>query len=381
MSSTLKESAIGTVQVGKGPGSASTNLVMGFGALGYAGANASQNTVIGYGAGGGISNSVLYKCNTIIGGKAAASCNGHSASVTIGFIANGSSKNKGGVTIGYAASQCANNYCSVVIGNLAGWCAYSTCSVVIGNFASRCNGALKSVIIGYKAGCKNVGDAWQNSVLIGTNAGIDNAYPDPRTIVSIGKYTQSLGRGNVTIGDYARGGKFSVALGHSASAQYYFQVVVGYNATNGAGDYSSTWGNSGNNTKNCIWPSWSFLSDCRDKADITPLSENYGVPLLKKLKPASFKWDNRETYVREKGMDFGQKDGSFVSEETQYGFIAQDVKAAADELNIKIPGVETESEKYRLPYETFIFTSVSAIKDIINRVETLEEELTLLENS
>lgn len=381
MSSTLKDSQIGTVNVGKGPGSTSTNLVMGFGALGYAGTNASENTAIGYSALAAISNSVLYKCNTVIGGRAASQCNGHNASVTIGFNANRQSKNKGGVTIGYAASRYANNYCSVVIGNFAGWCSYNTCSVVIGNFASRCNGANRSVIIGYKAGCKNVGDAWDQSVIIGTSAAIDNAYPDPRSIISIGKCTQSHGKFNVTIGDYARGGLRSVVLGHGASGMYYDQVVVGYSATNGAGNYSSTWGNSGNNTKNCIWPSWSFLSDCRDKADITPLSENYGVPLLKKLKPASFKWDNRETYVREKGMDFGQKDGSFVSEETQYGFIAQDVKAAADELNIKIPGVENESEKYRLPYETFIFTSVSAIKDIINRVETLEEELTLLENS
>lgn len=381
MSSTLKESAIGTVNVGKGPGSASTNLVMGYNALGSLGSSASENTAIGWNAGNSITNTTAQKCNTIIGGKAGGSCAGHCNSVIIGFSAQEASKSLNGVTIGYFAGRYADNTSSVIIGNLAGCCEYSTCSVLIGNFASRCNPAYRSVIIGYKAGCKNVGAAWDQSVIIGTNAAIDNTSPDPRIIVSIGKCTQSHGKFNVTIGDYARGGTRSVVLGHGASGMYSDQIVVGYNATNSAGDYSSTWGNSGNNTKNCIWPSWSFLSDCRDKADITPLSENYGVPLLKKLKPASFKWDNRETYVREKGMDFGQKDGSFVSEETQYGFIAQDVKAAADELNIKIPGVENESEKYRLPYETFIFTSVSAIKDIINRVETLEEELTLLENS
>ena len=79
-------------------------------------------------------------------------------------------------------------------------------------------------------------------------------------------------------------------------------------------------------------------------------------------------------------MEFGQKDGSFVSEHKEYGFIAQEVKQSTDELNIKLPGIEEESERYSLVYTDFLYTSIESIKQIIERIEILEDELNLLEN-
>jgi len=378
MSSTLKESSIGGVYVGKGPGSASSNLIMGNISLGSGGSSSSSNVIIGNKAGSSITNTVTNSANVIIGGNAAKNTNTVKASVIIGYDAGRYCSHTCSVVVGLCASRSNCSCNSVIIGNHAGAVTSNShnSSVILGNFSSRCRAACNSVVIGYKAGCSS-GDYWYRSVLIGTEAAY-NAYPDPRSVIFIGKNTQSHGKYAIGIGNYTRSGTQSVVIGHGASGLYSGNLVVGYNAAVYA-DYEGVWGNSSNNTKNCIWPNWTFLSDCRDKADVTPLTENYGVPLLKKLKPASFKWDNRQTYVREKGMQFGDKDGSFVSEHTNYGFIAQDIKASADELNIKIPGLETESETYKLPYETFIFTSIESIKQMLTRIESLEEELTLLE--
>lgn len=180
----------------------------------------------------------------------------------------------------------------------------------------------------------------------------------------------------MAIGDDSRASYKAVAIGHCATADPY-RVAVGFSV---AATSESVWGNTCNNTCNCIWPKWTYTSDARDKWDVTPLSCDYGIPLLKKLKPVSFRWDHRETYVREKGMEFGQKDGTLVSEHKDYGFIAQEVKESTDELNIKLPGIDKESDKYKLQYVNFLYTSIESIKQIIERVENLEEELTILEN-
>jgi len=227
-------------------------------------------------------------------------------------------------------------------------------------------------VIGYCAG-----DAvpMNYTVVIGTCAG-RNPTPYFDQNVIIGREAFALGTRAVAIGDYSRASAYAVAIGHCATADA-CRVAVGYGV---AACAENVWGNTCNNTCNCIWPSWSYTSDARDKWDVTPLSCDYGIPLLKKLKPVSFRWDHRETYVREKGMEFGQKDGTLVSERKDYGFIAQEVKESTDELNIKLSGIDKESDKYKLQYVNFLYTSIESIKQIIERVENLEEELIILEN-
>ena len=371
MSSTLKESQIGCVCVGRGGGDSITNVRMAGGGLGKLsapskrnvvlgccagknlGGSSSGNTFIGSYAGCGLGDSVL--CTTLIGTNAG--CYGvNNGAVIIGH--NTTVAGAYSVKIGYNIEDSGPNENSVQIG----FCA--------GNFGSY---VYQGVVIGYCAG-----DAvpMYQAVVLGTCAG-RNLSPYFNQNVIIGKEAFAGGTRAVVIGDESRASYKAVAIGHCVSADPY-RVAVGFGAVSTATE--NVWGNTCNNTCNCIWPKWSYTSDARDKWDVTPLSCDYGIPLLKKLKPVSFRWDHRETYVREKGMEFGQKDGTLVSEHKDYGFIAQEVKESTDELNIKLPGIDKESDKYKLQYVNFLYTSIESIKQIIERVENLEEELTILEN-
>jgi hypothetical protein len=369
MSSTLKESQIGCVCVGRGGGNSITNVLMAGGGGKNLTASTTKNVILGccsgtcLGANGGGSNTFIGSCagrcsdsqfySTLIGAKAG--CNG------AGLY---------GVIIG-TGTESVGNY-SVKIGNFQSYNSPNEHSVTIGFCAGNNNYVNYGVVIGYCAG-----DAvpMTTTVVIGTCAG-RNPTPYFEQSVIIGKEAFAIGTRAVAIGDYSRASQSAVAIGHLATADPY-RVAVGYGATAGA---ENVWGNTCNNTYNCIWPAWSYTSDARDKWDVTPLSCDYGIPLLKKLKPVSFRWDHRETYVREKGMEFGQKDGTLVSERKDYGFIAQEVKESTDELNIKLPGIDKESDKYKLQYVNFLYTSIESIKQIIERVENLEEELIILEN-
>ena len=375
MSSTLKESRIGCVCVGRGGGDSITNVRMGGYAMDITTAPSTKNVVIGCCAARCAQDS--FTENVVIGYRAGWGCTSGDQSVVIGCCAAAKIPMSATVAIGTKSNFDNGNYAqkSVAIGEYA---AYSTdgfrCSVAIGTHAARYGAHAYSVVIGCGAGCYNVDG--NNQVLIGTNAGNSNGYGKNVTLIGCGSFGTS--HCATVVGNDARGGFMSVAIGHNSTAGD-CRVAIGYNATT-VPEGLDVWGNSGNNVYNCIWPNWTFLSDCRDKWDVQPLNSNYGIPLLKKLRPVSFRWDHRQTYVREKGMEFGQKDGSFVSEHKEYGFIAQEVKQSTDELNIKLPGIEEESERYSLVYTDFLYTSIESIKQIIERIENLEDELNLLEN-
>ena len=371
MSSTLKESQIGCVCVGRGGGNSITNVRMAGGGLGKLTASSTKNVALGCCAGASLTTAPGSNANTFIGSCAGKNADSQSSSTLIGVIAGNTGASTGGVIIGHNTERVGCD--SVKIGYNTGSYAPNYNSVQIGFCAGNNNYVNYGVVIGYCAG-----DAvpMTSTVVIGTCAGRNpSPYFDQNVI--IGKEAVAAGLRSVVIGDESRSSYKAVVIGHCASADPY-RVAVGFGAVSTATE--NVWGNTCNNTCNCIWPKWSYTSDARDKWDVTPLSCDYGIPLLKKLKPVSFRWDHRETYVREKGMEFGQKDGTLVSEHKDYGFIAQEVKESTDELNIKLPGIDKESDKYKLQYVNFLYTSIESIKQIIERVENLEEELTILEN-
>jgi hypothetical protein len=234
-------------------------------------------------------------------------------------------------------------------------------NTAIGRNAAILNqGGSSNVAVGYAAGYSNVGGSNNISIGVNTmrnnNGGLRNV-----AIGNLSLYTSS-GNNNVTVG---------------FRAQTYDQrtnvVVVGYNTYVTANNHT-VWGNSSNNSCNCVWTSWSNVSDCRDKTDIESLSSNLGLNLIRKLRPVKFKWDNRESYVRECRFEYGQKDGTLKGNKEHYGLIAQELKQVLDELDAKFDGLGHDGEKdaYRLTYEELLAPVIKSIQEIDEKLKEVE---------
>jgi hypothetical protein len=102
-----------------------------------------------------------------------------------------------------------------------------------------------------------------------------------------------------------------------------------------------------------------------------------GLQFIKKLKPVSFNWDNRETYVRECKYTYGEKDGNLAGTKEHYGIIAQELKSVLDELDVRFDGLGHDDEKdaYRVTYEELIAPIIKAIQEITTRLEIVEEKV------
>jgi hypothetical protein len=102
-----------------------------------------------------------------------------------------------------------------------------------------------------------------------------------------------------------------------------------------------------------------------------------GLALIKKLRPVSFNSDHRDSYVSKCSFEYGKKDGTLASEKEHYGLIAQELKSALDELEIKFDGLGHDDEKdaYRLTYEALIAPMIKAIQELNIRLEIVEEKL------
>ena len=102
--------------------------------------------------------------------------------------------------------------------------------------------------------------------------------------------------------------------------------------------------------------SWVNSSDIALKENITDLSN--GIEILKTLSPKRFTW----------------KDNGSVS----YGFIAQDVENTSIS---EIVGDTNPSGHLTLDYNSVFTTSVKALQECINKIETLEAKVTALESA
>jgi hypothetical protein len=172
----------------------------------------------------------------------------------------------------------------------------------------------------------------------------------------------------------------NTAVGHAAqcsvNASLTNTIAVGCGANTSATNNHTVWGNSANNVCNCVYKAWEVPSDCRDKTNIETLPDNLGLRFIKKLRPVSFNWDHRDTYVRECGYEYGKKDGTLASDRKDYGFVAQEVYQLLTNLNVEFDGLGHDSDKeaYRIGYESFIGPIVKAIQELENRVAELEEK-------
>lgn len=239
--------------------------------------------------------------------------------------------------------------------------------------ASGVDTSSNNVAIGYKTGNYSSGNG---NVTIGTCTRSYSAY---NTLVGGGRYTSGICSVQVGYGPGYTAGACAIALGYKSSATGTNSIAVGHLSSSSNNNWI-TWGNSSNNTRNCIWSRWFTLSDQKDKTNIQSLDSKYGIDFIKKLKPKSFCWDNRETYVRECGFEFGQKDGTLTSNEENYGFIAQEVKDTINELDINFDALDgEENDAYRLQYSEFISPIIKTVQEIAERLDILNIELTQLE--
>jgi hypothetical protein len=195
-----------------------------------------------------------------------------------------------------------------------------------------------------------------------------------------------IGRANIALGwgtmSSSTNNRYNIAIGNSAGFNLYsscidYIIAVGDNAVTSAVTGHTVWGNACNNVCNCVYAAWSNVSDCRDKANVKTLGSKYGLALIKKLRPVAFNWDHREAYVRECKYTYGEKDGTLAGEKEHYGLIAQELKSALDELDVKFDGLGHDDEKdaYRLTYEELIAPLIKAVQELNDRLEIVEEKI------
>ena len=192
-----------------------------------------------------------------------------------------------------------------------------------------------------------------NNVLLGPSAGPSITTGSSNVMIGVGAGGSTTGNNNIFIGRIAgqltTTGINNIAIGHQS-----------YTATATTSD-SITLGNSSHSVLRCAVTSITSLSDARDKKDVTDLRA--GLDFVKSLRPVEFVWDDRDEEGRHDIADFG--------------FIAQDLKAAQEDVEMAetLKLVYDENpERLEASYGKLVPVLVQAIKDLAAKVETLENK-------
>jgi hypothetical protein len=140
-------------------------------------------------------------------------------------------------------------------------------------------------------------------------------------------------------------------------------IALGYNANPSTATTSNsiTLGNSSNNVLRCAVTSITSLSDARDKKEVEDL--NVGLEFIDGLRPVKFVWDDRNEEGKHDIADFG--------------FIAQDLKAAEDAVEMAdvLKLVYDENpEKLEASYGKLIPILVKAIQELSAEVKQLKNK-------
>lgn len=297
-------------------------------------------------------------------------------------IGNGAATPNSGsdnTAMGFGALRNTTSSCNTAVGVRAIANGGGDGNVGIGNFSlyNLTSGA-ENTAIGYKTLC-NLTTGGCNTAL-GLNSGT-GLYTGTRNTL-IGAYSNAStnnDRQNVAVGPFATvsgggGGYGNVAVGNNSLAVGYFAIAIGANtyAVN-----TVFWGGPNNNTVNCLYGTWTFNSDCRDKTDINDLNDNLGINLIRRLNPVSYRYDNRKLYELKCGYEFGTKDGNLKVDKKSYGFLAQEIENSAKELNIEYDAVRYDSRRdaYSFIYSELIATIVKTIKTIDDRIKVLKTKI------
>jgi hypothetical protein len=192
-----------------------------------------------------------------------------------------------------------------------------------------------------------------NGVAVGSLA-LNNVQGDNNTAVGYqAGRSVSTGTNNTIIGYNAA---FSGANNLSTGSN---NTLIGNAAAASANSVSNeiTLGNSSIATLRCQVTSITSLSDARDKTDVAPVQD--ALKLVNTLNPVRFTWNTRD------GAKVGIPD---------MGFIAQELKAAQEQVGVAIPNLVYESNPDRMEaaYGTLIPVLVKAIQELSAEVAALK---------
>jgi len=259
---------INGVTVGKGGGAVATNTAVGASAL-AATATGGANTAVGQTA---LNATTSGANNTGIGVASLLNNNTGATNSALG-VSSLRNNTSGSSNVAFGVSALESNT-TASYNTAVGWQAGYTA-----------NSQGFNTWLGYQCGYSTT--AAEYNVAVGAASG----------------YNITTGDGNICIQDYsARGFQiFNVTSEND-------RVVMGHNFVSNA----------------YIKVAWTVTSDARDKTDVTP--STYGLAFVNKLKPVTFRWDERVSYENK------TPDGSKKKLKTQLGFLAQDVIALEKEF-------------------------------------------------
>jgi hypothetical protein len=302
---------------------------------------------------------------------------------SFGFRAGATASNVRNVAVGAYASRYGSGFYTVAVGNCAMLGSGGGCrSTAIGQRALRTWASGRDVnAVGSFAGCNQNGV--QNN-FIGVNAGRLNT-ANNSTMIGVDSGCTVTGTENTGLGFRAMrnvtSGFRNVALGacsvYSSNAE--FLIGIGWTSSPSATCGHISWGNSSNNACNCVFGGWSYGSDGRDKTNVQELRSQLGLNFIRRVRPVSYVWDNREHYVDKCGFEYGQKDGTLADTRKHYGVVAQELKQVLTELNETFEGLYYDSTKdaYRVQYASFIAPLTKAIKELDERTQLLKQQVGL----
>lgn len=247
----------------------------------------------------------------------------------------------------YSLNQFNSGSFNTAIGSNAGWTLLNGDNNTFLGFQSGSmftSSANRNTVLGNSQSVLFTGGSGNDNVFVGRNAG--RAYGGGNNNVILGSYAMSFA---------------SPITGNN-------NIQIGYNSTKATATASNsiTLGNSSHTVIRAAVTTITSLSDERDKKDIQELP--VGLDFVEKLKPVKFVWNDRA------------EDGKHDVED--FGFIAQDLKAAQEEseagyLNLVY---DENPEKLEASYGKLLPVLVKAIQEMSSEIKSLKEEILTLKS-
>ena len=146
-------------------------------------------------------------------------------------------------------------------------------------------------------------------------------------------------------------------------------------------DNSISLGISGNRWS-AVWSANGTIQTSDERTKTAVADSTLATDFVKSLRPVSYKWiegGKRDTGERDEDNNFICE--SVPGQRTHWGFIAQEVKQAADDAGVDFGGwvladKDDPDSQQALRYDQFIAPLTAALQEAIAKIETLEQRLT-----
>jgi hypothetical protein len=199
----------------------------------------------------------------------------------------------------------------------------------------------------------------------------------------------TTGSGNTFIGSNAGQGFAPVTTGSNnvmigpnsyATAGAVNQIVIGTDICVGQGDNYFTFGKTGNRVYNqyTVDANWARTSDGRLKRNVNDMS--LGLSFINKLRTVSYQWKPSYEVPQELVTQYNEENKMDL-DVVMHGFIAQEVKAALDEVgSTHTCGVWSEGSDgtQSISREMFIMPLVKAVQELSAKCDSLQAEINTL---